>query len=96
MSDANEELFKSFDPIHEGYKTDRKAWSQQFHQVGKEVVEVVREWEHRLCNGMERGQNAVYSSKLAEKFWSEVKQRYSHIELVGVKSNLDLTTPFQK
>ncbi len=89
MSDQNAELFARFEPIHQGYKTDRKAWSKQFHEVGKEVVEVIREWEHRLCNGMERGHNAVYSAKLAEKFWGEVKLRFSHIELVGVKSNLD-------
>lgn len=89
MSDENTQLFATFQPIHDGYKTDRKTWSTQFHSQGLKVVEVIRDWEHRLCASMERGQNAVYSSKLAEKFWSEVKKRFSHIELVGVKSNLD-------
>jgi hypothetical protein len=89
MIDANPVLFAEFRPIHDGYKVDRKKWSKQFHEKGKEVVEVIREWERRLCSGMERGQNAVYSSKVAEKFWQEIKSIYSHIELVGVKSNLD-------
>ncbi len=89
MMDQNAELFKEFLPIHDGYKTDRKKWSKQFHEKGGQVVEVIRDWERRLCSGMERGNNAVYSSKLAEKFWGEVKELYSHIELVGVKSSLD-------
>jgi hypothetical protein len=89
MSDENTELFSQFQKIHDGYKIDRKQWSKQFHEVGKRVVEIMREWERKLCSGMERGNNAVYSSKLADKFWLEIKKRYSHIELVGVKSNLD-------
>jgi hypothetical protein len=89
MSDQNEELFKRFDEIHSGYLQNRKTWSAKFHKIGQEVVDIIRDWERRLCSGMERGNNGVYSMKLAEKFWSEVKKRYSHIELVGVKSNLD-------
>jgi len=89
MMDEHQELFAQFKTIHDGYTQDRKTWSQQFHTHGKEVVEIVRDWEQRLCAGMERGHNAVYSSKLSEKFWAEVKNLYSHIELVGVKSNLD-------
>lgn len=89
MCEQNAELFAGFQPIHDGYKVDRKKWSQQFHDYGKNVVEVIHDWEQRLCSGMERGQNAVYSSKLSEKFWGEVKARFSHIELVGVRSNLD-------
>lgn len=89
MSDEHQELFTKFDAVHTGYLTNRKAFSAQFHSLGKEVVEIMRDYEHRLCAGMERGNNGVYSSKLAEKFWAEIKKRFSHIELVGVKSNLD-------
>ncbi|CAN5285097.1 hypothetical protein BH10PAT2_BH10PAT2_1470 [soil metagenome] len=89
MVDENTELFAKFQPIHDGYKEDRKKWSQEFHQVGQQVVDVVHDWEHRLCSGMERGNNAVYSQKLSEKFWAEVKNIFPYIELVGVKSNLD-------
>ena len=89
MSDQNEELFKKFDAIHDGYLHDRKAWSKDFHGIGKEVVDIMRDWEQRLCSGMEKSKNGVYSMKLADKWWDEIKKRYSHIELVGVKSNLD-------
>lgn len=89
MSDQNEALFKEFDEIHDGYKKDRKAWSTKFHGVGQQVVDIMHDWEERLCAGMERSKNGVYSMKLADKFWDEIKKRYSHIELVGVKSSLD-------
>jgi hypothetical protein len=89
MVDKHEADFAAFQPIHDGYKQDRKKWSKQFHSEGQKVVDIIREWEQRLCSGMERGNNAVYSAQLSEKFWGEVKKRFSHIELVGVKSNLD-------
>lgn len=89
MFDKHHELFDTFQPIHDGYKTDRKAWSAKFHSEGAAVIALMREWEQRLCAGMERGKNALYSSKVAEKYWDEVKKRFSHIQLVGVKSNLD-------
>lgn len=89
MLDANRELFEAFKPVHDGYVADRKQWSQRFHQEGQAVVDVIRDWERRLCSGMERGANGVYSSKLAEKFWGEVKGYLPMIERVGVRSNLD-------
>jgi hypothetical protein len=89
MATENQELFNQFKPIHDGYQTDRKQWSQRFHTEGQKVVDVIREWERRLCSGMERGHNAVFSAKLAEKFWAEVKKEFPLIERVGVRSNLD-------
>lgn len=89
MMTQNQELFAAFKPIHDGYQQDRKQWSQRFHQQGAAVVEVIRDWERRLCSGMEKGHNAVYSAKLAEKFWSEIKIDFPLIERVGVRSNLD-------
>jgi hypothetical protein len=89
MSDENEALFAAFQPIHDNYLADRKRWSKQFHEEGARVVEIIRDWERRLCSGMERGNNAVYSAKLSEKFWGEVKKRFPQIERVGVRSNLD-------
>jgi hypothetical protein len=89
MMEQNAVEFAAFQKIHDGYKLDRKKWSTQFHSKGTKVVEIMRDWERRLCAGMERGNNAVYSAKLSEKFWGEIKKQFSHIELVGVKSSLD-------
>lgn len=86
MCDQNTDLFSSFDKIHANYVLDPKKNEAQFHKVGLDVVDTIRFWERKLCAGMERGNNAVYSDKLADKFWEEVRSRYSHIDMVGVKS----------
>jgi len=89
MVDQNHELFTSFKKTHDSYQTDRKLWSAQFHAHGLPVVDVIRDWERRLCSTMERGKNAAFSARVAEKFWGEVKLYLPLIERVGVKSNLD-------
>ena len=89
MLDENQAVFVAFQEVHDGYQQDRKAWSQRFHTEGQVVVDIIRDWERRLCSGMERGQNSVYSARLAEKFWSEIKKQLPMIERVGVRSNLD-------
>ena len=89
MISEHKDVFDAFQPVHDAYMQDRKAWSQRFHEEGQPVVEIIRDWERRLCSGMERGHNAVYSAKLSEKFWGEVKNQFPFIERVGVRSNLD-------
>lgn len=89
MLEQNHQAFSDFKLVHDGYQTDRKQWSARFHSEGQEIVDLVRDWERRLCSGMERGKNSVYSAKLAEKFWAEVKGYLPLIERVGVRSNLD-------
>ena len=83
MSEQNEELFQRFQPIHDQFLTDRSN-EAEFHRVGRDVLDVIRDWERRLCSGMERGQYAGYSSKLSEKFWQKIKERFALIEEVGV------------
>lgn len=89
MVDEHLDLFKKFKSIHDNYLADRKTYSSQFHQVGAQVLEIIRDYEQRLCASMERGHFSQYSHRVADRFWAEVKKDYSHIELVGVKSNFD-------
>jgi hypothetical protein len=89
MMDQHAQLLADFKVVHDGYQQDRKQWSARFHAEGQPIVDLLRDWERRLCSGMERGKNAAYSARLAEKFWSEVKLYLPLIERVGVKSNLD-------
>lgn len=84
MSEKHAELFTAFDQIHQQFEHDHSN-DEQFHSEGQKVVDVIRSWERRLCSGMERGQHAQYSQKLAEKFWSKVKVRYPLIDQVGVR-----------
>ena len=85
MEEQNQALFDRFQIIHDQFLLDRSNQTE-FHEVGREVLDVIRDWERRLCSGMERGQFAGYSAKLSEKFWQKVKSRFSLIEEVGLVS----------
>jgi len=86
MTEQNEDLFNKFEKIHADFVMNQEMHSDKFHAVGRDVVDVIRFWERKLCSGMERGNNSVYSDKLADKFWETVRTRFSHIDMVGVKS----------
>lgn len=85
MWEANKEKLTQFLDIHDKFKTDRKRFSKEFNDKGKEVREIMEEWDQRLCRQMEKGTNGVFSSKVSEKFWNEVKKDYPLIEFVGVE-----------
>ena len=87
MVEQNDNLFRNFDKTHSDFLINPSKFESQFHSLGLEVVDVIRFWERKLCSGMEKSTNGVYSNKLADKFWQEVRNRYSHIDLVGVKSS---------
>lgn len=87
MTEQNTKLFDEFQAIHDGFVEDQQKWENQFHTFGRDVLDVMRDWERRLCSGMERGANGVYSQRVSEKFWEEIKKRFSHIELVGLKTS---------
>lgn len=84
LSEQNKDLLKKFQEIHNGYAADPKKWEAQFHSVGRDVLDVMRDWERRLCSGTEKSHYAQYSSKLAEKYWEEIKKDFPLIEQVGV------------
>ncbi len=84
MKAKHGDLFARFKPIHDGFSSDREKWADEFHTVGRDVLDAIREWERRLCSGTERGVYAQYSGKLAEKFWLEVKKMFPLIDQVGL------------
>lgn len=84
MIEKNAALFDAFAPIHNGFAIDAKKWEEQFHTKGRDVVDVIRDWERRLCSGTEKGGYAAYSAKLAEKFWAEIKKKFPLIDQVGL------------
>lgn len=85
MIDENKKLFEEFKIVHDQYKTDKRNFQKQFNAQGKVVVDIMREYEDRLCSGMERGVYGKYSNKVSEKFWQRVKKDFPLIELVGVE-----------
>lgn len=84
MITENKNLFDSFKTIHDNYVINSDAWMEKFNTVGKEVVEIIRVWERKLCSHSERGQYGIFSSKLSDKFWDEIRKVYPKIDYVGV------------
>ncbi len=85
MLEEHHDLFTKFKQIHDAYHHNRSQLQSEYNAIGKEVMEVIREYEDRLCAGMERGMYGKYSDKVSQKFWDRVKKEYPLIELVGVE-----------
>lgn len=84
MFKQNRELFLKFKLTHDDYVKDKKKFKDQFDQEGKQVLVIIEEWEKRLCGHMEKGNNGVFSAKLADKYWNEIRKYYPYIDFVGV------------
>ena len=98
MLSENEELFDEFSQIHAKYQLDQTTNQAEFNRVGEKVVEMAREWEQRLCGHSEKGKNAVFSARLADKFKEEMKAFFPMIDFVGVEvtSGPDLDVTMEK
>lgn len=85
MWDAHKDILSEFMDIHDKYQKDRFNNQAEFNRIGKEARQVMEEWDQRLCKQMEKGSNGVFSSKVSEKFWNEIKQDFPLVEFVGVE-----------
>lgn len=85
MMDDRFEQFKRFKDVHDNYVKEPEKWKDRFNSEGKIILSIIREWEKRLCSHSERGQYGIYSSKLADKFWDEIRKNFPKIDFVGVK-----------
>ncbi len=85
MIEQNKELFNNFKEIHDEYALNPAEWQKLFNQYGGEILDVVRDYERRLCANMSTGKYGQFSSNLSEKFWGEVRKFLPKIDFVGVK-----------
>ncbi|MBI2310805.1 hypothetical protein HYU90_03245 [Candidatus Collierbacteria bacterium] len=85
MLSGNQAIFDDFKKIHDQFALDRMKYQDEFNRQGEVVVEIIHDWEKRLCARMEGGKNGVYSANLSEKFKDEIKKVYPKIDLIGVK-----------
>lgn len=84
MYDEHKELFDNFRDIHDEYALNPEKWQKLFNEYGKEVVEIAREYERRLCANMATGKYGQFSANLSSKFWVELKKIFPKIDFVGV------------
>lgn len=85
MYEKNAATFAEFQPIHDAFMRDRLKNQQAFNTQGKTIIEILRFYETQVCGKQERSGMGVYSSKLAEKYWAEIKKKLPLIDFVGVK-----------
>ncbi len=85
MLKNNPELFEKFQEIHDKYAEDADAWREEFNAVGAQVVEVIRDWELKLCRASQGSQYGKYANQLADKFWNEIRKNLPKIDFVGTK-----------
>ena len=84
MINNHKELFEEFKKIHDEYAKDEKKWQNEFNEKGQEILHLIRRYENMLCGKSEAGKYGKFSSKLAEKFWEEIRLHFPKIDFVGL------------
>lgn len=83
MLSENEDQFRDFRQIHEAYAKD-PSLQTEYNRLGKPIIELVRDYEDRLCANSEGGGFAKFTGNLAEKFWDQVRAEFPLIDRVGI------------
>lgn len=84
MLTTEKEKFDVFTKLHMQYSLDQDGQQAQFNTEGTKIVEVIREWENKLCSSSDKAGYGGYTSNLSEKFWGEVRKSFPLIDYVGV------------
>lgn len=84
MITTEKELFDDFTKLHMKYSLDQDGMQEQFNKEGAKVLEVIREWEKKLCSTSEKAGYGGYTSNLSEKFWTEVRKTYPLVDHIGI------------
>jgi len=84
--EKNKPLFQEFFVLNNEYSDagKRQSIEDQFQSIGKKVQSILKEGENDLCGYMEKGSNHVFSSKVADKYWDEIRKYFRYIDQVGV------------
>ncbi len=85
MLEENRELFDSFRNIHDAYVLNSETNQARFNQIGAEVLDVIREYERKLCGNMNAGKYGAFSQNLSQKFWDEIRKVYKKIDFIGAQ-----------
>ena len=85
MLDENKILFEQFSIINKKFSFDPSSCEADFHLIGQKVLDIIRDWDRRLCSAMGKGVYSSYSQKLSEKFWDLARVDFDQIDMVGVK-----------
>ena len=79
-----EAAYNEFSRIHAAFAAEPDKYRDEFNRVGRDFVSLVRSYERRLCAGMERTNNSMYSTGVSETYWKLVRKDFPLIDQVGV------------
>ncbi len=84
MLEENRPVFEKFKKLHDEYSLKPTLFQEKFNKEGEKILEIIREYERRLCANTERGMYSRFSGKLAEKFQNEVRKFFPMIDNIGL------------
>jgi len=87
MIDENKELFTRFFDVHDRYVRNPALVQNEFNTIGREVQDVIHDFERRLCGKTEGGMYSKFSMKLSEKFWELIRSDFPKIDYIGVTTS---------
>lgn len=85
MVEENKEIFDTFKQIHDAYALNPEMNKAKFNRIGSEIMDIIRDYERRLCGHMSRGKYGKFAGGVSEKFMQEIKKSYPKIVFVGVE-----------
>ncbi len=84
MISQNQVEFDEFQIIHDKYAIDPTKYQKEFNDKGRDIQDIIRNYENRLCGKSEGSGYSKYSTNLSEKFHEEVKKHFPKIDYIGL------------
>lgn len=84
MLEENTQAFKDFEEIHALYSLEPEKYQDELNQQGSQILDIIRDYENKLCSHSEKGKYSQFSANLSEKFQALVKSKFPKIDFVGI------------
>lgn len=84
MLEQNSDVFARFKHLHDKYETDTVQYQKEFNELGRDVQDIIRDWEGRLCSHSENSGFGKFSTSLSDKFWDEIRKNFPKIDHIGL------------
>ncbi|MCR4324315.1 MAG: hypothetical protein NUV69_01360 [Candidatus Curtissbacteria bacterium] len=85
MLNDHKKAFESFKNTHDHYTLEPQKYQKQFNDEGQKILDIVQEYENRLCSKSESSGYGRYSSNLADKFREQVKLYLPKVNSIGLQ-----------
>jgi len=86
MLQSEKNVFEKFLKIHNLYSQDQEKNQDEYNREGAKILEIIHEWETKLCSQSEKAGYGYATSKLSEKFMDEVRKEFPLIDHIGIIS----------